>query len=1060
MPTGPAARVGAAAALIGVLGVTCGWSAIALGQSTSPGPLATSHKKWDNRCETCHVAGKGVSDDRCLECHKTAKTSRYHWKMAQDAGKACAKCHRDHQGRGFRMVRWRAPRVFDHGLTGWKLQGRHTKLACKGCHTTPQRWMGLGSKCVNCHADTHKPTLGPDCANCHSQQRFAPAPRFSHDRARFQLRGKHREVQCGKCHTSNASAPRSAQGTPAKRGASALHFRGLSFASCVSCHADPTPDHSRGEACETCHTERSWRRTRKDSGLRLHTLLPFKLTNKHAVVACATCHTPRRRAVANTSMTAGAARARLQAFEGLRGTCVSCHKDVHKGQFGDRCQDCHTTAGWDAKRSQRGFDHNRTSFALRGRHRAVRCERCHAPAKSYKRQYTQIPHDTCGDCHGDVHVGTFRTVATDKSVIPKSTKPTKSTADACQTCHSEGGFAPANFSITEHEGARVALTGAHRVVPCQGCHTPSPTPKTRSRGKVNARAPGQVARLVGTPQTCVDCHKDAHAGQFDGRKPPLTCTACHTERAFRPAERFDHDKTTFKLTGPHAKTACAGCHQRPSAGAPVRFAGVATACASCHSDVHAGQFLSDGPKRTCEDCHQVVKDFVIEKFAHDNTRFPLRGKHGTVDCARCHTKVAGPGGDAPGARIDAGAVTKTNAKTGAKTDTETDAKTRGLIHYRLGALACGRCHSNPHERLRGVAATNAGREGQNTKEKPAATGKKPPTTGEKPAATAKTSGAGSSWSCNLCHVPEGWQVIPKRVAFDHDRTGVPLTGAHATAPCVGCHKQQTSTARSTRVPRACLSCHTDTHRGEQGSQCESCHTSRSWQRPRQFTPHAVGRFPLSGVHAVVACASCHRTQARDQFRGTPSTCDACHKTTALAITSFDHRPLRMGCNQCHSTFAWAPARFDHAAFWPLLGSHATIATQCGKCHSKDTYAGLSRSCASCHGGLVTAGKTHPDHRTLGLTTTCERCHTPTAWSALKSTWHDKAFPISNGDHSRYRSSCTSCHPAGVGKGKFDCVHCHDGEHSKAKMDSKHAGEVGGYVWDNGACMSCHPKGDK
>ncbi len=707
-----------------------------------------------------------------------------------------------------------------------------------------------------------------------------------------------------------------------------------------------------------------------------------------------------------------AARARLEAFEGLRGTCASCHTDVHRGAFGSRCESCHTPANWKAKRKGGGFDHSKTGFPLRGRHRIVGCERCHTPSKSYNKRYKQIPHTACTDCHSDIHTGTFQTVGAGKK---------QADLQACVSCHSEAGFKPARFGMAAHDKSRMPLKGAHRVVACQDCHTPTASPKSRALGKIQARAPKHVARLVGTPQVCKDCHRDEHAGQFDGRSPPLDCTSCHTDEAFRPAPKFDHDKTTFALAGPHKDADCASCHNRPSPGAPVRFAGIAKACANCHKDEHAGQFLSDGPKRTCEDCHKVVKDFDIPKFPHDKTRFVLEGKHVQVDCAKCHTKV----------------------KEGSE-----GKLTEGVVHYRLGVLACGQCHSNPHERSRG------GMRGANN----LASGKDG-TGGDK---------IGGSWSCNLCHVAAGWQVIPKRVNFDHDRTGVPLTGAHATAACVGCHKQRSNqgpkaakkaNGEDERVPRACLACHTDTHRGEQGSRCEACHTSRSWKTPRKFNQHASGRFPLSGVHAVVACASCHRTQARDEYRGTPSTCDACHKKTALAISSFDHRPLRMGCNQCHSTFAWAPARFDHAVFWPLQGAHAAIKTDCSKCHTTGNYATQDRACATCHSDLVNEGKTHPDHRTIGLTKTCERCHTSVAWSALKTTWHDKAFPITSGDHRRYRTSCASCHPAGVGKGNFDCVNCHDGEHAKAKMDSKHQGK-GGYVWDNAACLSCHPKGEE
>ncbi len=310
------------------------------------------------------------------------------------------------------------------------------------------------------------------------------------------------------------------------------------------------------------------------------------------------------------------------------------------------------------------------------------------------------------------------------------------------------------------------------------------------------------------------------------------------------------------------------------------------------------------------------------------------------------------------------------------------------------------------------------------------------------------------WSCAHCHSESSWKSIPKRVDFDHDRTGVPLTGAHERAPCVGCHQPHT---RKGRVPRACVACHTDAHRGEQGQRCDDCHTSASWRSPRRFDDHASGRFPLSGAHAMLDCRSCHRGQARDQYRGTPTTCDACHRRTALAVTGFAHAGTSLGCNRCHNTFAWSPARFSHDVFWPLVGGHAAIAPDCKSCHPTGNYAAASRACAACHSDKIAAGKTHPDHASIGLTHTCERCHTAMAWNRLKSGWHEPAFPINGGKHGRYANNCGACHPAGVGKGRFDCIHCHDGEHSKAKMDDEHQGK-GGYVWSNPACMSCHPEG--
>lgn len=618
---------------------------LAVAQSTSPGPLLRSHARWDNQCAKCHEPSKGATDARCLDCHKEAKRSRYHWKMAQDSGKPCAKCHRDHQGRNFRAIRWKPKATFDHGKTGWRLQGSHAKVECKSCHKKPQRWMGESSTCSSCHKDPHKPTLGRDCASCHDERRFAPASRFFHDKARFRLRGAHKEVACASCHTSRGAEGR---------------YRGLAFASCSSCHSDPVPKHSRGERCESCHVERSWQRVKAGSGLKLHGLLDFKLVGKHKKVDCADCHTPRRPAKLKR---ARSPEARLRLFTGLDDDCADCHKDPHRGRFGDACAKCHTPAGWKAKLAKRrgAFDHARTGFALRGRHRVVPCARCHAPSLPYKKRFTNIPHERCVDCHADVHPGNFASV-TDQG--------------DCTACHSESAFAPASFDLATHVKARFALVGAHRVVPCAGCHKPGPAerPKRSGRG-IRARSPKRVAQLVGTDKTCEGCHTTPHGAQFDGRTPPANCLTCHTGEAFRPAAKFDHDTTRFKLAGPHKAAPCASCHTRPKAGAPVRFAGVASACATCHSDPHAGQFAVGGPKRTCDDCHKVVADFDIPRFDHDKTRFPLRGKHVQAKCASCHTAV------------------------------RLQPEAKPVVHYRLGALACGRCHQNPHTGRRGAQAS-------------------------------------------------------------------------------------------------------------------------------------------------------------------------------------------------------------------------------------------------------------------------------------------------------------------------------------------------------------------
>jgi hypothetical protein len=87
----------------------------------------------------------------------------------------------------------------------------------------------------------------------------------------------------------------------------------------------------------------------------------------------------------------------------------------------------------------------------------------------------------------------------------------------------------------------------------------------------------------------------------------------------------------------------------------VRFRQSDRRCVACHRDEHGGQFAgrdvpgaralpaaspADGATR-CEACHGVEAwDRVT--FEHDSTRYPLRGAHRRLACARCHTR---PGTD-------------------------------------------------------------------------------------------------------------------------------------------------------------------------------------------------------------------------------------------------------------------------------------------------------------------------------------------------------------------------------------------------------------------------------
>jgi len=289
----------------------------------SPGELSRAHSSLEGplQCAQCHTFGAGRPEFKCLGCHTeireriTAKRG-YHARVA-DLSKRdvdCARCHTEHNGKDFDVVRWPTPKEkFDHREAGFMLEGRHANLNCQQCHRSqnlapqnavsapknPSRtFLALSPQCNSCHRDVHQSTLGTDCSRCHSATGWKPASQFNHNSTKFTLTGLHQNVACDKCHRPSGNSPGHAQ------------FKGLAFSDCTPCHTDP-----------------------------------------------------------------------------------------HKGAFVAACGSCHTTAGWRQTRLTSNFDHQRTSFPLKGKHEAIVCSKCHKTS-NFK---ASISHVKCLDCHTDSH---------------------------------------------------------------------------------------------------------------------------------------------------------------------------------------------------------------------------------------------------------------------------------------------------------------------------------------------------------------------------------------------------------------------------------------------------------------------------------------------------------------------------------------------------------------------------------------------------------------------------------------------------------------------------------
>ncbi|QDU86146.1 hypothetical protein Pla163_32950 [Planctomycetes bacterium Pla163] len=110
--------------------------------------------------------------------------------------------------------------------------------------------------------------------------------------------------------------------------------------------------------CALCHEGGSWNELRADFEFDHAAETGVPLHGSHTAAQCLRCHNDR-----------GA----VQVFAD-RG-CAGCHEDVHQGQLGARCDDCHDQVTWIAKGMVEY--HSRTRFPLNGVHAITSCARCH-----------------------------------------------------------------------------------------------------------------------------------------------------------------------------------------------------------------------------------------------------------------------------------------------------------------------------------------------------------------------------------------------------------------------------------------------------------------------------------------------------------------------------------------------------------------------------------------------------------------------------------------------------------------------------------------------------------
>jgi hypothetical protein len=520
----------------------------------------------------------------------------------------CENCHTSLSWKPIRSIP-----EFDHDKTSYALRGMHEKVQCTQCHVKLV-FANVGQKCSDCHADIHRGQFGANCESCHTIKGWkVSVTAIRGHQNRFPLIGAHAAVDCESCH----------------KGAATGQFQGLAT-QCYSCHATEykgatNPSHTTAgfpTRCEQCHGTNSWLNAKFD-----HSSVGFPLTNAHADPprVCQDCHINN-----NYNLTTTA--------------CVSCHLKNFQaatnpnhvaGGFSQTCQQCHTTIAWQPAM----FDHATVGFPLTNAHADPPriCADCHI-----NNNYN-ITTTACASCH----LKDYNTALTPVNHVQLAF-PT-----ACESCHDTVRWTNGKF---DHAATGFPLTNSHMVPPrvCADCHI---------NNNYNL-----------TSTACSTCHlKDYNTATTPINHIqvgfPTTCQLCHDTTLWTNG-RFDHNTTTFPLTGFHATVPCASCHVNNN------YTTLPTDCYGCHKANYDAttnpNHTSVGFPTTCATCHTTAS-WLGATFNHTWFRIP----HHNAQCSDCHSNSANY-------QVFVCTVCHTKA--------QTDPKHSGVKNYVWNSTNCYQCH--------------------------------------------------------------------------------------------------------------------------------------------------------------------------------------------------------------------------------------------------------------------------------------------------------------------------------------------------------------------------------
>jgi hypothetical protein len=241
----------------------------------NPGELTQGHQKLKDKCLACHTPFEGISNTKCISCHKLSEIGKNDSSTKAVFHKSlsainCTSCHSDHIG----INPSKALKNFNHALLPESSISNcatcHTKPAdnlhkrlsfdCKSCHNT-NGWKssvvfnhtmieGTGkNKCNDCHknpADAFHADLKDNCSKCHGTNKWVPST-FNH--SSYFILDKNHNAKCTVCHTSNNYKAYTCYGCHEHTQSKIIqehNEEGISnINNCVSCHKSGNEDDIR-----------------------------------------------------------------------------------------------------------------------------------------------------------------------------------------------------------------------------------------------------------------------------------------------------------------------------------------------------------------------------------------------------------------------------------------------------------------------------------------------------------------------------------------------------------------------------------------------------------------------------------------------------------------------------------------------------------------------------------------------------------------------------------------------------------------------------------------------